>query len=356
MRDAAMKYCLFCRESFEDEMWTCPYCGDELLDDLPEEGDADESYASHGEGARQEEPEEEGVPPVVQVAIVTSQEDLEAAVAVLKETNIYFEIEDADRRSAEAGIIPARAWRLLVAEEAAHDAFLRLISAIPRAFPREVAEKADQGNDEEDETVAEASVLIEDILSSPGDQMDEVALARQVIAVFSSEAAVIIARAKIMLSRAGEDVAEMLVRIAAEAAATGGERAESVLFHSMQVLEAMGVPRGAREAMERLYDSPVEQVRSRAAYGAGRLGDPAAVERLLDMLEDRSEQVRYEASESIWRLTGFDFDFEPSAPVEEERENIMKLREMWKGARGSASVRGRVTLRGLLGGFREDID
>jgi hypothetical protein len=92
-------------------------------------------------------------------------------------------------------------------------------------------------------------------------------------------------------------------------------------------------------------------VRTRAAWAAGRLGNPEAVDRLLDLLEDEDEDVRYEASESIWRLTGFDFDFEPEAPVEKERENVEGLRRMWARTRKAAGVRGRTTLKQLLQGL-----
>jgi len=349
-----MKYCLFCRESFEDEMQTCPYCGDELLDELPDEDYADDAYAWHGGRAAEKEPEREG-PPVVQVAIITSQGDLEAAVDVLKEEEIYFEIEDADRSAAAAGIIPTRAWRLLVDQEEAHDAFVLLVCAIPQAFPRPVAdrfaEQSDEGEGARNETAARAAEAIEEIFSRPEGTIDGAVLARHVIEVFSSENPVAITRTKLRLARAGDAAAALLAGIAVEAAAAGGEGAEGVLFHTMQVLEATGYA-GALEKVESLYDSPVAQVRTRAAYAAGRLGDPAAVDRLLDLLEDENEDVRYEASESIWRLTGFDFDFEPEAAAEEQQENIRRLREMWREGRKTASVRGRVTLRRLLQGLQ----
>ncbi|MHC4713222.1 MAG: hypothetical protein ACYTAN_08130 [Planctomycetota bacterium] len=86
-----MKYCLFCRESFEDEMLTCPYCGDDLLDELPDEDYGEEAFAPHNGRPAPEREESEG-PPVIQAAIIAGREDLEAAVAVLKEVDIYFEI------------------------------------------------------------------------------------------------------------------------------------------------------------------------------------------------------------------------------------------------------------------------
>lgn len=346
-----MKYCLFCRESYEDAMQTCPYCGDELLDELPDEGYGDEAYAYHGGRPDDQEQGAEEGPPVVQVAIITSQEDLEAAVEVLKAGGIYFEIEDADRMSANAGIIPSRAWRLMVEQDQTHDAFLRLVSAIPQAFPRAVAEEVgEDGEEPRDESAAEAVESIEDILNGSKKTADEAALAGSVITVFSCEDPVAIARTKLLLARGRESSAGTLSRIAIEAAGAGGEGAESVLFHVMQVLEALGHD-SALAGMEQLYESSVAQVRTRAAWAAGRLGNPEAVDRLLDLLEDEDRDVRYEASESIWRLTGFDFDFEPEAPLEEEREKVEGLRRMWARARKSASVRGRMTLKQLLQGF-----
>lgn len=349
--EGAMKYCLFCRESYEDEMQTCPYCGDDLLDELPEEGDAAEAYAYHGGHSADQEQESEEGQPVIQAAIITSQDDLEAAVDVLTQGGIYFEIEDADRMSANAGIIPARAWRLLVEQDQAHDAFVRLVSAIPQAFPRVVAEEVgEDGQERRDESAAAAVESIENILNGSETMSDETALAGGVIAVFSCEDPVAIARTKLLLARRGESSAEMLSRIAIEAAGAGGEGAESVLFHTMQVLEALSHD-SALTGMEQLYKSPVAQVRTRSAWAAGRLGNPEAVDRLLDLLEDEDEDVRYEASESIWRLTGFDFDFEPEAPVEKERENVEGLRRMWARTRKAVGVRGRTTLKQLLQGL-----
>ncbi|MCD6405309.1 MAG: HEAT repeat domain-containing protein [Planctomycetes bacterium] len=156
------------------------------------------------------------------------------------------------------------------------------------------------------------------------------------------------AAVKSILARRFATVGPLLAQIAVESAASGGDGAERVLFHLMQVLEAVGYSEALGE-IEVLYDSPVPQVRMRAAYAAGRLGAVEAVERLLDLLEDEEEDVRYEASESVWRLTGLDFEFEPSAPVEQEQENLARLRETWQRSGKSAHIRGKITLADLFG-------
>ncbi|MHC4713221.1 MAG: HEAT repeat domain-containing protein [Planctomycetota bacterium] len=188
---------------------------------------------------------------------------------------------------------------------------------------------------------------MKDLLALEPSDLRALELAKCVILVFSSEDGLSIAAAKALLAQRGVSVGPVLADIAVEAAANGGEGAEQVLFHSLQALEAVEFT-GALAGFETLYDSPQPQVRMRAAYGAGRLGSIDAVDRLLGLLEDEDEDVRYEASEAIWRLTGFDFEFEPYAPVEEERDNIVTLRNLWEAGRSSARVRDRVTLRGIL--------
>lgn len=339
-----MKYCLFCRDSFEDEVEACPYCGGELAGELPDDAEgvgAREDESPSGAGLEEEH--------LLQVAIITSEEDLTAAVEVLRDENVYFEIDEVERTKARAGVIPGRAWRLLVEAEEAHEAFLSLVKRIPRAFPRPVGQ-AEGGQARENDRTEDVPSRVEEILDSADPGAASAELARAVVHVFCSDDAAAIARSMRALARRGGEVGGLLARIAVESARSGGEGAERVLFHSMKVLEAIGHDEALPE-IEALYSSPVPQVRSRASYAAGRLGNPEAVDALLD-LEDEDEDVRYEASEAVWRLTGLDFEFEPYAPLEEERENVHRLRETWRQAGTKIRVRGRITLADLFRGFQ----
>ncbi len=339
-----MKYCLFCREAFDDDPQECPYCGGELVDELPGADSADQDAYSAGD----DEPEP-ATPDteLLQVAIATSEMDLRAIVAVLKESDIYFEIEEVDRQQVEAGLVPGRAWRLLVGADEAYAAFTKLVADVPQAFPHSVTNALTPAS-EESESPSDVPAKIEEMLALPSSQSNSAKLAQALIRTFSSDNPDEMAAVKSILARHAATVEPLLAQIAVESAAAGGDGAERVLFHLMQVLEAVGYSEALGE-IEALYDSPVPQVRTRAAYAAGRLGAVEAVERLLGLLEDEEEDVRYEASESIWRLTGLDFEFEPSAPVEEESENLARLREAWQRSGKSGHVRGKVTLADLFG-------
>ena len=351
-----MKYCLFCRESFEDEMLTCPYCSDELADELPDEGCVEQPSALAPDAASEATPEEAAVPPeVLMVAVLGTEEDLKAAVDVLKELDIYFEIESIDGFSGITGMRTAAAWRLLVEADNAREAFLALVDKIPHAFPRSVVEWADADREsgkgpQTADPPSDPAGQLRRILAEPLSDLAALEVAKLLIEAFSGPDAEAIAMLKGELARKAPRAAPVIAEVAAEAISMGGEGAERVLFHCMQVLEAVGFDQ-ALSRVEPHYASGVAQVRTRAAYAAGRLGNTDAVDALLDLLEDPDEDVRYEASESIWRLTGFDFDFEPHAQVPEEAAKLAALREMWAERRTSASVRSRTKLADIFKGL-----
>lgn len=352
-----MKYCLFCRESFEDEMSACPYCGDELADELPEEGCVEGPSAPARDAACETIPGEEAaeVPEVLMVAAIGAEEDLKEAVDVLKELDIYFEIEPIDDFSGITGMRSTAAWRLLVEVDSAHEAFLVLVEKIPHAFPRSIVEwaAADAHSGEGSQaagTASDPAGQLRLILAEPLNDLAALEVAKLLIEVFSGPDAEAIARLKAELAREAANAAPVTAEVSAEAISLGGEGAERVLFHCMQVLEAVGFDQ-ALSRIEPHYASDVAQVRTRAAYAAGRLGNMDAVDALLDLLEDPDEDVRYEASESIWRLTGFDFEFEPHAQVAEEAARLAALREMWARGRTSASVRSRTKLADIFKGL-----
>ncbi len=351
-----MKYCLFCRESFEDEMLTCPYCSDALADELPDEGYVDEPSAPAHDAASEATPEEAAVAPeVLMVAVLGAEEDLKAAVDVLKELDIYFEIESIDDFSVITGMRSTAAWRLLVEADNAREAFLALVEKIPHAFPRSVVEwaAADRESGKGPQTAdppRDPAGQLRRILAEPLNDLEALEVAKLLIEAFSGPDAETIARLKGELAREAVSAAPVTAEVAAEAISLGGEGAERVLFHCMQVLEAVGFDQ-ALSRVEPHYASEVAQVRTRAAYAAGRLGNTDAVDALLDLLGDPDEDVRYEASESIWRLTGFDFEYEPHAQVAEEAANLAMLREMWAQRRASASVRSRTKLADIFKGL-----
>jgi len=348
-----MKYCLFCRDSFEDRLAACPRCGGPLVDSAPVE---DRGASNHDE----ETPPEHKHPKVdsfqtaalVAVAIVDSEDDLRAAVDVLDEHGVYFEIEQGDSAEKLLGVVSQRSWRLLVREEDGQEAFLKLVEKAPEIFPPDVIEAMEEEKEDEEEPTPPALARISEILDSGEAPKLGSDLARAVIEGFAGEDSPAIARAKYELARRGAAVAPLVSEIAAASIADGGEGAERILYNLLEVLEAIGYAR-ALEKIVPLYKSPVSQVRARAAYASGRLGAPEAVTALLDLLADPDDDVRYEASESIWRLTGFDFDFDPYNSPEEEASNVEALRKMWDDSGHKGRVRERVDLAALLRAIAE---
>jgi len=353
----SMKYCLFCRDSFEDDVKTCPYCGGELTDRLPEPDDdgpddAGDLEAPPRDIADEPEPDASFQGPLVPVVIVNSEDDLRAAVDVLKEHGIYFEIDQADPLQKVYGLTTGRTWRLLVREDEGPDAFLKLVKALPGLFPREIVQNMEEDSQESDESSLAAARVVE-IIQSPSAEKAGGELARAIMTAFAGDDSDGIARAKFYLARKGAAVVPLLREIAAQAAENGGDGSERVLFNSLEILEALG-DRTTLERLEPLYASAAPQVRSRAAYAAGRLGAAEAVDGLLELLTDEDEDVRYEASESIWRLTGLDFDFDPYLPVGEQLQQISALRDAWAKSAKTGAVRNRVDLSAILRAMGED--
>jgi len=343
-----MRYCLFCREAFADDPAKCPYCDGELVDRLPEpdeddaDRDADEDSLKHGEGQTEEGEGE----PLVEVAVVDKEEDLRAAVDVFKEHGMNFEIEEVN--PDEIKVISGREWRLLVPADEAESAFVRLVHQAPFIFPRHMREHfksapvADEGEvPPAAETAAKIPAMLEE--KPPVSSIDLTRAIAEGLALRGSRSVV---RAKLALAMHGVQVAPLLAGIVAEAISAGGEGAEALIFNSLEVLEAIGYD-DAIEKIEPLYDSPTPQVRSRAAYAAGRLGDPGSVGGLLDLLADEDEDVRYEASEAIWRLTGLDFEYDPYKPIEEERRHVEDLRKQCQSRFDHDDVLNRTTMASL---------
>jgi hypothetical protein len=348
-----MKYCLFCRDSFPDDASVCPRCGGELSpappdpDDAPDERDDeldDDSPEIPGEPAAVD-PDFQG--PLVPVAFIKAEEDLRAAVAVLTEHGIYFEIDEAESTPRIVGLSAlGRGWRLLVREEEGPDAFLRLVKAMPHIFPDEIAAEAAEADEHEAEYSLAADVVV-DLLHAPVREVSGDVLAKAIITAFSGDDSESVARAKYALARRGEEVAPLLSEIAAQAAAQGGEGAEAVLYNVLEILEALG-DTATLPKLEALYSSAHPQVRARAAYAAGRLGAPEAVDALLALLSDADEDTRYEASEAIWRLTGIESDFDPYHAPAEEYANVQSIRDAWARSDKKSTPRSRANLADLL--------
>jgi hypothetical protein len=344
-----MRYCLFCREAFPDDPAKCPYCDGELVDKLPDP-DADQGDIDREEGARERgerENDESGGSPLVEVAVVDKEDDLRAAVEVFKQHGTGFEIEEVDR--AQVKMIGGRAWRLLVPGDEAEAAFFHLVEEAPGIFPREMREEFARERPPEEDKGAEAAAKIPAMLEAKTPAVNPVDLARAIVEGFASRNSPAVSHAKYALAVHGREVAPLLAGIVAEAISAGGEGAVSVLFNALEILETIGYGQ-AIESIEPLYASGTPQVRARAAYAAGRLGNPEAVDGLLDLLEDEDEEVRYEASESIWRLSGLDFEYDPYAPVDKEREHVQALRAEWSRHHGHDHVRNRRSVPDLLGG------
>lgn len=349
-----MKYCLFCREAFEDETKACPYCGDALADELPtEEGErADDARADGAGGAGEPDDEYKGIDTgerlgerLVPVAIVKNEADLREVVAALSEYGTYFEIEEADVTKRLFGLVPGRTWRVMVRDEDGPETFLRLVKAVPQVYPAEVTERIAEEEEEVERHVANGRIV--EIMESSEPEASGAELAGAIVEGFASDDAAGIARAKYALARHGRLVAGLLGDIAAASVAQGGEGAERVLFNALEVLEAVG-DESTLARIEPHFASPQPRVRARAAYAAGRLGVPAAVDKLIHMLADEDEEVRFEASSAVWRLTGMDFDYDPYGPEDERARDARIMRDTWEKSDHRGRVRSRVDLSELL--------
>lgn len=338
-KDAAVKYCMFCREAFEDEMRTCPYCEGELMTELPDEGEAEEKVS---------EPEDPMQGKLVPVVIVGNEEDLRAASGVLAEFGISFEIDDADvLRKTFPVFMGKPAWRILVQPDEGPDAFLKLAKALPQLFPPEVREALEREREEHPDEARLAALRIQDAAKGPVQEMMTSTLAKDVITVFAGEDENGIAVAQGALARRGREVAGLLSEIAVQSVAEGGEGAERVLYNALEVLEALGYSK-TLDRIEPLLESQTPQVRARAAYATGRLGEPSAVDSLLALLSDADEEVRYEASEAVWRLTGMDFEFDPYRKIDDEHEHVEAIRRQWEASDKKGRVRNKADLATLL--------
>jgi hypothetical protein len=396
-----MRFCLFCRDSFDDDPDRCPTCGGQLVDTVPD--DTDEPPAPRPHDPTVDESFQGALVPLV---LVRTEDDLRAAVAVLSEFGIYFEIDsNPDALSRLYPVVPSRAWQILVRDSDGPEAFLRLVKALPSIFPAEVAEavRADSASDDPASLAAERVV---ELLSPEADQSSDVGARRAVPAVSSSDSSIpvdanqpsdvgarravpdasssdssippeadhssdvgarravpglvesiilafssddpdSVAVAKSALAKKGAPIAPLLTQIAATAVAEGGEGAERVLFHTLEVLEALGDD-ALLPKLAPLLSAAASAVRARAAYAAGRLGAPLAVDLLLPLLEDHDEDVRYEANEAIWRLSGLDFDFDPYQSIETQQPNIAALKDAWESSPTTGRVRNRTTLQDIL--------
>ncbi len=351
-----MKYCLFCRDSFADDPEVCPLCGGELSDSVPEDSSTDDDsterqYSEYDEPAGGHDPDDPMQGELVPVVMVGSEEDLRAAVEVLSGHGIDFEIVEGDRTRQLFGLVPGRSWRILVAPDKGPDAFLKLVKALPRIFPREVTERL---KDElADQNALQAADAVAAALATPS--ADSTALVSGVITAFAGEDADAIAKVRYVLAKAGARVAPLLSQIAIESVREGGTGAEQVLFNILSVLEAIE-DSTALEGLLGYFTNDVAQVRARAAYAAGRLGDPQAVDALLDLFDDEDEEVRYEASEAVWRLTGIDFDFDPYLPPAEQKAAAQAVRDAWSVSGKHGVVRNAVSLVDILRSMGDGVD
>ncbi|MBL7134577.1 MAG: HEAT repeat domain-containing protein [Phycisphaerae bacterium] len=68
------------------------------------------------------------------------------------------------------------------------------------------------------------------------------------------------------------------------------------------------------------------ELRAGAAKGLGRLRKAAAADALADALSDRNAEVRHAAFNSLGRITGLYFEFDPAAPPSEQARNVATIR------------------------------
>jgi hypothetical protein len=82
-----------------------------------------------------------------------------------------------------------------------------------------------------------------------------------------------------------------------------------------------------------LLDDPDVFVRMAVARVFGDLGAAAAIEPLIDTLEDEEPVVREAAMAALHLVTGRDFRFDPNAGPAERGKRVQAWRDWWKGAR-----------------------
>jgi len=92
-------------------------------------------------------------------------------------------------------------------------------------------------------------------------------------------------------------------------------------------------PESTDKLREHLSEEHPPEVRAAAAQRLGRLRDFESAEKLLDLMDDPSPQVRGRAGVALQRILGADYGFHAHDPPEKRRKIIAALRkvvEAWK--------------------------
>lgn len=103
-------------------------------------------------------------------------------------------------------------------------------------------------------------------------------------------------------------------------------------YYAVIDLAASGDPAVVEHLAPRLADEDLF-VQMAAARVLGELGAPAAIEPLIDALEDREEAVRETAVLSLRALSGRNFRFDPLASPAERARRVAAWRDWWAKAR-----------------------
>ncbi len=290
-----MRVCPICRCEYEAHVARCPDCDVELRE-----------VADTRELAPAASQEILSFP-------VSSRADAELAHKLLLQRGVPCEIEEVDAR--KEGLSLFRSVTFLLKIEAAHagPALDILLSELPGIFPRELLSHVRAGveppgtSDRELEEVSRAS--IEELVEGGSRTLFVV-----VKALLRGDEA-LVRKAELALVQMGEPAARLLTNLVCDACRLNDRVTLGKLRSSLSRLADLGTA----ETIAGLTKDRNPVVRANALRVLGRLGNKSVIPYLVRALGDEQEKVREEANESLWRLTGRSFGFDPRASLEERR-------------------------------------
>ena len=123
----------------------------------------------------------------------------------------------------------------------------------------------------------------------------------------------------------GPALEELVSRVVRHAAEVPGEGTVRSLM-ALSGLRGQPLPPSYREHLSGTSDSRIRRDLCRAA---GIVRDPTVADLLVVGLEDPDEEVRTEAIDALWAITGDTLGFDPEAPPEDRREAMARWRERY---------------------------
>lgn len=299
-----MRICPLCRCEYEAHVVRCPECEVELrqVSDLEQLAPAAvEQFAS--------------LP-------IRSRQDAELAHKLLTDRGLPSVIEEVDARKQGLSLFRPLTFLLKIEPAYLERALHILLTELAGIFPREIvsyllARQEQRGaSGQELEQVSAAS--IEELVSAGSG-----GLFALVNALLRGDE-MLVKKAELALVQVGGPAARLLTDLVSDACRLD----DRVTMGKLRSCLAQLADLGTVEKIAGLSDDRDPRIRANALRALGRLKHKAAIPYLIRGLADEHEKAREEANESLWRLTGRSFGFDPKA-LPEERKTAQARWQEW---------------------------